>query len=55
MLPVNKNNNNIIPGEIIKYLISIQQHPMFIQSKINYLKELNNPNYNTIQNIFNKH
>ncbi len=37
-----------------KYLISIQQHSMFIGTKINKLNELNDPNDNTIQNKFNK-
>ena len=40
ILTVNKNRNNILSGEIKKYLMSIQLHSMINRPKINKLNVL---------------
>ena len=55
ILTVNKNRNNILSGEIIKYLISIQKYPKINNPKINKLNVLIDQNYKTIGNKFIKH
>ena len=55
ILTVNKNRNNILSGEIKKYLISIEQYPLINYPKINKPNGFNDSIYKTTQNKFIKH